>query len=80
MTDKIQKALSQFNAKDRKTYREILERLGRGDWDNLDIQPLRGRKDEFRVRFGRHRLIFILSEGEIYIQHLGPRNEHTYKK
>ena len=79
MTDKIQKALAKFGANDRKRYKQILIQLQTGNWEGLDVQPLKGKKNEWRIRFGRYRIIIASADDEVYVLDLGPRDDNTYK-
>jgi mRNA-degrading endonuclease RelE of RelBE toxin-antitoxin system len=77
--DRIQKALKKLDAKERELVKRILLQLNQGDLTGLQLTKLTGRKDLFRVRKGRLRIIFRRSNGEIFIVAVERRRERTYK-
>jgi mRNA interferase RelE/StbE len=44
-----------------------------------DIRPLAGRKGEFRLRVGKYRIIFFISEDTIYVVKIDTRGD-VYKR
>jgi len=78
--DKIKKALRKLNAKEKKSAKDILARLERNNFSGLDIQKLKGRKDIFRVRKGKLRIIYRKAKNQqIFILALERRSEKTYR-
>lgn len=45
----------------------------------LHIQKLKGKKDEFRIRSGRYRIIFQMDSSGIALREIKLRNEGTYR-
>ena len=44
-----------------------------------DIKPLAGRKGEYRLRFGKYRIIFFISNDTVYIVKIETRGD-VYKR
>jgi len=44
-----------------------------------DIKPLTGRKGEYRLRVGKHRIIFFISDDAIYVVKIDTRGD-VYKR
>ena len=76
--DKIAKALSKLNAKERKQIKDVLSRLYSGRFKGLEIKKLRGRNDIFRVKKGNFRIIYRLEGQNIFILAIDRRRESTY--
>lgn len=80
MTDKIAKLISKLSPKQLVVVQGVLDKLYRGDTDNLDIKSLVGHKDLYRVRVDNFRIVFKVSGGkDIKIILIAKRNERTYK-
>ena len=78
--DRIEKALKKFTEKERKTVKDILRMLKKGELSKLDIKKLKGRQDIYRVRRGGIRIIYRFDEaGEIFTLAIELRSEKTYK-
>ena len=78
--DKVKKALGKLKEKERKIVKNILEKIDRGIFDNLDIKKLKGYSDIFRVRKGNIRIIFRKTNKGIFMLSIERRQEKTYKK
>ena len=78
--DKIEKALNKLGTKERKRVKEILLRIEKSDFQNLDIKKLKGREDIFRLRQGDIRIIFCRKDNSIKILTIERRSSKTYKK
>lgn len=77
--DKIEKALSRLNNKEKKIVKSILQQLLRKDFKNLNIKKLKGRNDIYRVRKGKMRIIYHTdNSGKIYILTIQKRSDTTY--
>ena len=76
--DKIAKALKKLNSKEKNWVKAILLKLVNQDFKNLEIKKLRGRKDIFRVRKGRIRIIYRFYNKEVYILAIERRSDKTY--
>lgn len=79
--DKISKALKRLSVKERASVKKILLLVSAGNLETLHIKKLRGRKDIFRVRKGKLRLIYRLEKsGNMFILAIERRSERTYGK
>lgn len=79
--DKLEKALKKLSDKEKKAFKDILERLQQRQTIGLDIAKLKGHKDIFRVAKGDLRIIFRYAEdGEIKLLLLDRRSEKTYRR
>ena len=78
--DKIQKALSKLNAKEKRKLKEILIQIDTGNFQNLDLKKLKGRSDIFRVRKNDIRIIFRKTNSFIKVLTIERRGSKTYKK
>lgn len=78
--DKIQKALAKLNSREKKKLKSILLQIERNNFKNLDLKKLKDRKDIFRIRKGRIRIIVHKKDGTIKILSIEKRNTQTYKK
>ena len=76
---KIEKALNKLNPKEREKFKEILLQINAGNFQELDLKKLKGRKDIFRVRKGDMRIIFYRTDNSIKILSVERRTSKTYK-
>jgi mRNA-degrading endonuclease RelE of RelBE toxin-antitoxin system len=79
MVKDLQKSLNLLSIKEKKIFKDILVRLEQGQTEGLDLKKLKGRKDIFRVRKGRLRVIFIRKNDNINLLAVERRSEKTYK-
>ena len=77
--DKIAKALLRLNAKERESVKKILLSISAGKFEGLHIKKLRGRKDIFRARKGKVRIIYRVKSGSVFILVIERRSEKTYR-
>lgn len=77
--DKIKKALQRLSDKERESVKLILTKLSAGSFQGLDLVKLKGRKDIFRVRSGRLRIIFRMQGKVIFVLAIERRSENTYR-
>lgn len=78
--DKIKKALNRLNQKEKETVKSAIKELLNNDFSRLDIKKLKGRRDIYRVRKGKIRIIYhIDSQRNIFILAIERRNDNTYK-
>ncbi len=81
MTDKIQKALAKFSAKEKAIVKELVTQLLARDLIGMNIKKLQTKENIFRVRKGRIRIIFsFVGSHEIEILDIMRRDESTYRK
>jgi len=79
MVDKIKKALDKFNNKKKEQIKKVLHDLKARNLSNYDIKKLKGRKDIFRIRKGKIRIIYRIDEGGgIYLLTIEKRSDTTY--
>ena len=78
--DKIKKALNILGIKERERIKEILIKITNNDLKDLDLKRLKKRKDIFRVRKGRFRIIFRKTKNSIKVLAIERRDSKTYKK
>lgn len=72
--DKIQKALAKLNSREKKKLKSILLQIERNNFKNLDLKKLKDRKDIFRIRKDRIRIIVHKKDGTIKILSIEKRN------
>lgn len=77
--DKIKKALSKLNTKERALVKSILVRLYNDKLLGMDLKKLQGHKDIFRIRKGNIRIIYQQNDGDISILTIERRSEKTYR-
>ena len=76
---KLKRLLKRLNSAERKIIGKILQQIESGDLTDLDVKRLKGRKDVFRVRKGKLRIIFYKTEDEFYLVSIERRTDTTYK-
>ena len=76
--DRIDKNLLKLNQKQRKS---ILEKFSSsaGDTVGLNIKKIRGRKNTYRLRDGKVRLVYEVMEDACVILFVGMRDDQTYR-
>ena len=77
--DKIKKALSKLNTKERALVKSILVRLYNNKFICMDLKKLQGHKDIFRIRKGNIRIIYQQNDRDISILTIERRSEKTYR-
>lgn len=78
--DIIEKALKKLTEKEQRIIKQILSGLLKGENKRFDIKKLKGREDIFRIRKGKLRIIYRLTEDKkIFILAIERRSEDTYK-
>jgi|TARA_Y100000031_G_scaffold154340_2_gene201670 mRNA-degrading endonuclease RelE of RelBE toxin-antitoxin system len=78
--DKIEKALSKLNFKEKQKVKEILLQVNKGNFQNLNTKKLKGRDNIFRVRKSNIRIIFYKINNSIKVLTIERRGSKTYKK
>lgn len=76
--DKMAKALMKLSEKERKILVSILKKIKNNSFSAIDLKKLKGRKDIYRARKGKFRIIFLKNKKEIRILSLERRSETTY--
>jgi len=79
MVNRLTKFVAKLNRKDRERLENAFEAI-RKDWQNAgDVKPLKGRKNIFRLRSGKFRIVFEAKYGKISILYAGKRNDTFYR-
>ena len=76
--DKIAKSLKKLLPKEKEKLKQLLEKINRGAFVNLDVVKLKGKHDIYRVRQGDLRIIFTRSDETIKILAVERRSDTTY--
>ncbi len=80
MVDRLRKNLSKLSDKDRDRVFTVIARIARDELHGLDVKPLKGTANSYRVRVGNFRIIFIReSSGRNIIVAFERRDEQTYR-
>lgn len=77
MPDKIKKFLSKLSKKQLLYLLPYIEKIVANDLSGLDVKPLKGKKNFYRVRAGSYRLIFKTNDGNVLV-FVGKRDDQTY--
>lgn len=78
--DRISKVLKKLSAKERAGVKYLLLLISAGNFRELHIKKLRGRKDIFRARKGKIRVIYRVGKsGAVFILAIERRTEKTYR-
>jgi mRNA-degrading endonuclease RelE of RelBE toxin-antitoxin system len=79
MTDRSKKLLAKLPEKQRKRLEEAVAKLTAGDVESLDMKPLKGHQNLFRIRVGDYRII-IRKTGDSFTHiALYKRDDQTYR-
>jgi len=76
--DKIAKALKKLAVGEKEIVKALLIKIDCRNFNGLDIKKLKGRQDIYRVRKGKIRIIYHISDNKITILTLERRNDNTY--
>ena len=79
--DKIKKFLKKLNKKEQEVFYLLMLQLNK-DYSKIpNLKPLRDKKNYFRIRLGRYRLIFKVDkvQRQIEIKKITKRDDRTYK-
>lgn len=76
--NQIEKFFKKIPKKDRIAIEKIIAQLLIYSFDGLDIKKLAGHKDIYRVRSGKHRIIYHDLGNCVLLQSTRKRNESTY--
>ena len=75
----IQKFLKKLTNKEKEAMMLLLLQIGKDPFKIPSIKTLSGKKQLFRVRLGRYRIIFEKKKGSFEIIKISKRNDNTYK-
>ncbi|MFH1631743.1 MAG: type II toxin-antitoxin system RelE/ParE family toxin [bacterium] len=76
--DKVKKLLRKVRKKERDKLKKLIEQLIAGDLAGLKIKKIKSLQC-YRVRAGRFRVFFQVSNKKVIILNIKLRNEETYK-
>lgn len=77
--NKSHKYIRKLSPHERDVLQQIIEKIKSGDVFGLDIKKLKGYNNSFRVRKGKHRIIFHLDmNGMTIIDDVVRRDDNTY--
>lgn len=79
MSDKITKFLQKLSRKEREKVLAAFTLVYTGDLSSLDVKSLTGKRDYFRIRVGRIRIIVERIDGIYEVVAVLNRDERTYK-
>ena len=79
MVDRLAKFLKKQDRKTAELLLGLIENILKGDLEGCDVKRLVGKKDFFRLRKGRFRIIFEQVDGRFLIQKITVRDEQTYE-
>jgi len=77
--DKITKSLQKLDKTDKKLIRDILVKIKKKDFKNLDVKKLTSKENIFRARKGKIRIIYHLKQEKIMILVIERCSGKTYK-
>lgn len=77
--DKIDKAISRLGKEEKEIVKSVLKKIQNNNFETLNIQKLKSRKDIFRARKGKIRIIYQIKDNKKYILAIERRSEKTYK-
>jgi mRNA-degrading endonuclease RelE of RelBE toxin-antitoxin system len=79
VTDRTQKLLAKLDAKNRKAILLVTKQLRAGNEKGLDIKPLKGHKNVYRVRVGNYRIVYSRQNGKYNQIDIVRRDDRTYR-
>ena len=66
--NEIQKFLKKLTKKERELLiKQILPQIISGEWSNLDLKKMKGKKNLYRVRQGNIRIVFLKQNEKVQI-------------
>jgi mRNA-degrading endonuclease RelE of RelBE toxin-antitoxin system len=77
--DKIQKALAKLPKQHREIFYALMVKLMARDFLGLNVAKIKGYKEVYRIKHGRLRVVFKMSQQELSVLEVGLRSEKTYR-
>ncbi len=77
--DKLDKSISRLDEKEKEMVKFVLKKLQNDNLRGLNLQKLKSRKNIFRVKKGKIRIIYQIKDVKKYILAIERRSEKTYK-
>lgn len=78
--DKIQKALLKLVPRQREVMLKILKDVAQGNIIGYDLKKIKGRKDIYRIRKGKMRVIVLINREETKVLAIEQRSDTTYNE
>jgi mRNA-degrading endonuclease RelE of RelBE toxin-antitoxin system len=78
MADKIQKFLAKLSSREAYMLQSVILDILTNNIEYLDVKPLTGHKNFYRVRKGSFRIIFERDNGKNWIREARKRDDRTY--
>lgn len=78
--DRVTKFLKKLSPKERNTAGIVVSKILAHDFFGLNVKKLKGKQNEFRVRKGDIRIIFLMKGGFINIISIERKSDTTYYK
>ena len=75
---KLDKSLSKLSKSDRDKMLLVLVAIESRHFDGLDLKKLRGVSHRYRVRVGKMRVIFEMTDEYIHLVDITKRSDNTY--
>lgn len=80
MADKVKKFLARLSRREFDSVQALLLDIKNNELDHLDVKPLKGKPNYFRVRKGRIRVIFVRHNQENLLISISRRDDRTYSQ
>lgn len=77
---KLDKFLAKLDAERRERILAVLSQVQSGNFHGLDFKKLKGSASEYRVRVGKCRIIFEITNGVVRLLSADFKNDNTYRK
>ena len=78
--DKVKKAIARLPKEHKAAFDALMLKLWARDLFGLNLIKLKGQKDIFRVKKGRVRVIFRMTNESLEVLEVDLRSEKTYRK
>jgi mRNA-degrading endonuclease RelE of RelBE toxin-antitoxin system len=75
---RIDKFLAKLDTERRQKVLDAVERIKARNFTGLNMKKLGGFVDEYRVRVGRVRIMFMMNDAEVRIYDIDNKSDHTY--
>jgi len=77
--NKIEKFLRKLTKKEQEAFFLLMNQLNKDFSKIPGIKKLQGKKNYYRIRVGRYRLIFVAENNKVEIVRITKRDERTYE-
>lgn len=79
MTDKINKEVAKFTAKEKEIVKELVPKILQANWSEVKRQKVKNSDDVYKIRKGRIRIVFQVKDKDVILLRIQRRSEKTYK-